>query len=61
MKKILFLTLLSLCPAFAYAQSLLVNTLKPVEQQHYRLQESAFKIGGQVVSNSFSLDYLTED
>jgi hypothetical protein len=56
MKKILFLTLLSLCPAFAYAQSLLVNTLKPVEQQHYRLQESAFKIGGQVVSNSFSLD-----
>lgn len=38
------------------AQSLLVNTLKPVEQQHFRLSDSSIAIGGQRLSNSFSLD-----
>ncbi len=56
MKRILLLTLLSACTFSAFAQSLLVNTLKPVEQKHFRLQESPIRIGGQQVSNSFSLD-----
>lgn len=56
MKRIVFLLSSLFCCLSADAQSLLVNTLKPVEQQHFRLSESSILIGGQLVSNSFSLD-----
>ena len=56
MKKIFVQALLLACCISAYSQSLLVNTLEPVAQKNYRLRDSNFKIGGQRVSNSFSLD-----
>lgn len=56
MRKIYILSILLACFLSANAQSLLVNTLKPIEQKHYRQQESSFRIGGQRASNSFSLD-----
>ena len=56
MKKTYILSILLICCLPASSQSLLVNTLKPVEQKHFHLLESSLKIGGQRVSNSFSLD-----
>lgn len=57
MKKLALLTLLLMAFACvsAQAQALLVNTLKPVEQKHYNVQDSPINIGGFPFSNSFFL------
>ena len=47
--------LVAFCGVSAHAQALLVNTLKPVEQQHYNVQDSPFSIGGFKFNNSFFL------
>lgn len=47
--------LLACCGVSAHAQSLLVKTLKPVEQKHYNVQDSPFSIGGYKFTNSFFL------
>lgn len=56
MKKFFFLTLLLAGCLSAQAQTLLVNSLKPVEENHCRRQDASLKIGGQKLGDSFSLD-----
>ncbi len=55
MKKIFAILLTSILCLPAGAQTLVTKSLKPVEQQNFRLEESAFRIGGQICSNSFRL------
>ncbi len=55
MKRLFIILLVACCSVSAYAQSLLVNTLKPVEQKHYNVQDSPFSIGGFKFGNSFFL------
>ena len=55
MKRLLILLLVAYCGVSAYGQSLLVKTLKPVEQKHYNVQDSPFSIGGYQFNNSFFL------
>ena len=55
MKRLLILLLVAYCGISAYGQSLLVKTLKPVEQKHYNVQDSPFSIGGYQFNNSFFL------
>lgn len=55
MKRLLTLLLVACFGVSAHAQALLVNTLKPVEQKHYNVQDSPINIGGQMFDNSFFL------
>ncbi len=55
MKRLLTILLVAFCSVSTYAQALLVNTLKPVEQKHYNVQDSPFSIGGYNFNNSFFL------
>ena len=55
MKKLLIIMLVACCCVSAHAQSLLVKTLKPVDQRHYNVQDSPFSIGGYKFTNSFFL------
>ena len=55
MKRLLTLVLVSFFGFSAHAQALLVNTLKPVDQRHYNVQDSPFTIGGYKFDNSFFL------
>lgn len=55
MKRLLTLLLVACFGVSAHAQALLVNTLKPVEQKHYNVQDSPINIGGQMFDKSFYL------
>lgn len=55
LKWLLILLLVVCCCVSAQAQSLLVKTLKPVDQRHYNVQDSPFSIGGYKFTNSFFL------
>lgn len=55
MKRLLPLLLVTFFGVSSHAQVLLVNTLKPVDQKHYNVQDSPFSIGGYNFDNSFFL------
>lgn len=55
MKRLLTILLVASFGVSAYAQALLVNTLKPVDQNHYIVQDSPINIGGYKFDNSFFL------
>ncbi len=56
MKRLLTLLLVSFLGVSVYAQTFLVNNLKPVDQKHYNVQDSPFSIGGYMFNNSFYLN-----
>lgn len=56
MKRLLTLLLVSFLGVSVYAQTFLVNSLKPVDQKHYNVQDSPFSIGGYMFNNSFYLN-----
>lgn len=56
MKRLLTLLLVSFLGVSVYAQTFLVNNLKPVDQKHYNVQGSPFSIGGYMFNNSFYLN-----
>lgn len=55
MKRLFTLLLVACCGVSGYAQSLLVKTLKPVEERHYNVQDAPFSIGGYKFGSSFFL------
>lgn len=56
MRKIFILPILLLCCLSANAQSLLVNTLKPVDYNHFHSDNTSLNIGGRKISGFFMLD-----
>ena len=52
MKRIILTLILAVCAFSAFAQSLLVNTLQPVEQKHCSADPSQTRIGGREYDNS---------
>lgn len=56
MKRLLTLLLVSFLGVSVYAQTFLVNNLKPVDQKQYKVQGSPFSIGGYMFNNSFYLN-----
>lgn len=56
MKRLLTLLLVSFLGVSVYAQTFLVNNLKPVDQKHYNVQDSPFSIGGYLFNNAFYLN-----
>lgn len=55
MKRIILTLILAVCAFSAFAQSLLVNTLQPVEQKHCSADPSQTRIGGREYDNSLIL------